>query len=99
SGILAPNPVLPVSPQYPGLELFTGAAIRLTDMPIMLAMSLTVLLCRLLLILTIYHCALTVTPSRWGASLVVILYAASPQFYFFNSQFAYQTIALTLGLG
>ena len=99
SGLFAPNPVLPVSSHYAGLELFTGVAQRLTGMPVVLAMSLTVVLCRLLLVLTIYHCALTVNPSRKGASLVVVLYAASPQFYFFNSQFAYQTMALTLGLG
>jgi hypothetical protein len=99
SGLFAPNPILPVSSHYTGMEWFTGTVERLTGMPIMLAISLVVLLCRLLLVLTIYHGALTVNPSRRGASLVVILYAASPQFYFFNSQFAYQTMALTLGLG
>jgi hypothetical protein len=99
SGLLAPNPLLQISPQYPGMELFTGAVVRLTGMPVMLGMSLVVLLCRLLFVLTIYHGALTVNPSRWGASLAVVLYAVSPQFYFFNSQFAYQTMALTLGLG
>jgi hypothetical protein len=99
SGLFAPNPILRIGPQYPGMELFTGAVVRLTGMPVMLTMSLVVLLCRLLFVLTIYHGALTVNPSRWGASLVVVLYAASPQFYFFNSQFAYQTMALTLGLG
>ena len=93
------TPELPVSAHYPGMELFTGMAVRLTGMPVMLAMSVVVLLCRLLLVLTIYHGALTVNPSPRGASLVVLLYAASPQFYFFNSQFAYQTMALTLGLG
>jgi hypothetical protein len=99
SGLFAPNPVLPMSPYYPGMELFTGTLVRLTGMPAVLAMSLVVLLCRLLLVLTIYHAALTVIPSRWGASLVVVVYATSSQFYFFNSQFAYQTMALTLGLG
>lgn len=99
SGLFAPNPLLPISPHYPGMELFTGAVVRLTGMPVMVTISLVVLLCRLLFVLTIYHGALTVNPSRWGASLVVVLYAASPQFYFFNSQFAYQTMALTLGLG
>jgi hypothetical protein len=99
SGLFAPNPILPIGPQYPGMELFTGTVVRLMGMPVMLGMSIVVLLCRLLLVLTIYHAALTVNPSRWSASLVVVLYAASPQFYFFNSQFAYQTMALTLGLG
>ncbi len=99
SGLFAPNPILPVSPYYPGLELFTGAIIRLTGTPVMLAMSLVVFLCRLLLGLAIYQGALAVTKSDRSASLTVLFYAASPQFYFFNSLFAYQTIALALGVG
>ena len=99
SGLFAPNPLLPVSPYYPGLELFTGVIIRLSGMPVILAMSLVVYLCRLLLVLAIYQGALAVTKSDRSASLMVLFYAASPQFYFFNSLFAYQTIALTLGVG
>ena len=99
SGLFSPNPVLRVSPYYPGLELFTGVGIRLTGLPVVLAMSLVVLLCRLLLVLLIYHSALLVSPSRRGASLVVAFYAVSSEFYSFNSAFAYQTLALTLGLG
>jgi hypothetical protein len=99
SGLFAPNPLLVVGPHYPGIELFTGVGIRLTGLPAMLVISLVVLLCRLLLVLIIYHAALLVSPSRFGASLVVAFYAVSPQFYSFNSQFSYQTLALTLGLG
>jgi hypothetical protein len=99
SGLFAPNPMLGVGPNYPGMELFTGVIIRLSGMPVMLAMSLVILLCRLVLVLIIYNAALTITPSRQVASLTVVFYAVSPQFYFFNSQFAYQTMALTLGLG
>jgi hypothetical protein len=99
SGLFSPNPVLRVSPFYPGLELITGAGIRLTGLPITLAESLVVLLCRLLLVLILYRAALLVSPSRRGASLVVAFYAVSSEFYSFNSGFAYQTVALTLGLG
>ena len=99
SGLFSPNPVLPVSPFYPGLELFTGVWIRLTGLPVVLAESLVVLLCRVLLVLIIYHSALLVSPSRRGASLVVAFYAVSSEFYSFNSGFSYQTLALTLGLG
>jgi hypothetical protein len=98
-GLFAPNPGLPVSPYYPGLEIFTGVAIRLTGLPAVLAESLVVLLCRLLLVLIIYHAALLVSPSRRGASLVVAFYAVSSHFYSFDSGFAYETLALTLGLG
>jgi hypothetical protein len=99
SGLFSPNPILQVSPYYPGLELFTGVGIRLTGLPVMLAMSLAVLLCRLLLVLIIYRSALLVSPSRRGASLVVAFYAVSSHFYAFDSGFAYETLALTLGLG
>lgn len=99
SGLFAPNPLLPVSPYYPGLEIFTGVVVRLTGMPVMAAMSLAALLCRVLLVLALYHGALAVAHSARRASLMVIFYAASPQFYFFNSQFSYQTMALTLGVG
>jgi hypothetical protein len=93
------NPLLHVSPYYPGLELFTAVGIRLTGLPVVLAESLVVLLCRLLFILILYHAALLVSPSRRGASLVVAFYAVSDEFYQFNAGFAYQTLALTLGLG
>jgi hypothetical protein len=99
SGLFAPNSMLPVSPDYPGMELFTGAVVRLAGLPVMVGMSLVVLLCRLVFVLVLYNSALTVSPSHRAASLMVIFYAMSPQFYFFNSQYAYQTMALTLGLG
>lgn len=99
SGLLSPNPVLRVSPYYPGLEIFTATGIRLTGLPVVLAESLVVLLCRLLLVLIIYHGALLISPSRRGASLVVAFYAVSNEFYSFNSGFSYQTLALTLALG
>jgi hypothetical protein len=99
SGLFSPNPVLRVGPFYPGLEIFTGTTIRLTGLPVILAVSLVVLLCRLLLVVIIYKTALLVSPSRRGASLVVAFYAVSSEFYSFNSAFAYQTLALTLGLG
>jgi hypothetical protein len=99
SGLFSPNPTLPVSPFYPGLELFTAVAIRLTGLPVVLVTSLVVLLCRLLLVLIIYHAALLVSPSRRGASLVVAFYAVSSHFYSFDAGFAYETLALTLGLG
>jgi hypothetical protein len=99
SGLFSLNPTLSVSPYYPGLEVFTAVAVRLTGLPVVLAASLVVLVCRLLLVLLIYHAALLVSPSRRGASLVVAFYAVSSHFYSFDGGFAYETLALTLGLG
>jgi hypothetical protein len=99
SGLFAPNPLLTVSPYYPGMELFSGAAVRLTGAPVQLVMVAVPLLCRGLLVLVLYRMALTINSSPRFASLVVLFYAVSPQFYLFDSQFAYETMALTLGFG
>ena len=99
SGLFAPNPLLIVSPRYPGLELFTGVLIRLTGAPLIAGMTVAAFICRVLFVLALYHGGLAITRSYRRASLVVIFYAAAPQFYFFTSVFAYETLALTLAIG
>lgn len=97
-GLFAPNPELAVSPNYPGLEIFTGALTRLSGVPLMVGAFVALLVFRLILIHAIYQGALTLNRSPRFGSLVVLIYATSPQFYFFNDQFAYQSMALPLGL-
>ncbi len=99
SGLFAPNSQLEISPFYPGLEMVAGTLIRLTGMPVAWAALVVVLTCRALLVLVLYQAALGLTKNARIASLVVLFYACGPQFYLFNSQFSYQTLALTLGAG
>jgi hypothetical protein len=99
AGPFAVNPMLPVSPYFPGLEGLTVLLVRLTGMPVLAAASVVVVTCRLLLVLTIYQATMELTGSDFQGSVVVLMYACCPQFFSFNSQFAYQTLALTLGVG
>ena len=99
SGLFAPNSQLEISPFYPGLEMVAGTLIQLTGLPVAWAAMLVVLACRALLVLVLYQAALGLTKNPRIASLVVLFYACGPQFYLFNSQFSYQTLALTLGAG
>ncbi|NLT53227.1 MAG: hypothetical protein GXX79_01375 [Actinomycetales bacterium] len=99
SGLFGENPLLAVSPFYPGMEALTGILTRLTGTPGMATAMLVVVACRLLLVLGIFQLARTCTSSDVRASLVVLVYACCPQFFSFNSQFAYQTVALTFGVG
>lgn len=93
-----PNPLLEASPHFPGLELLTVALEHGFHLPQMVAITVVVLLCRLVLVLSIYRLASLITGDTRTASVAVLCYAASPQFYFFNSQFAYQTLALSLAV-
>lgn len=95
-GWFAPNPMLPVSPHYPGLELATVAVHWLTGLPLMACQVVVLLLARTVLVLALFLLASRVGRSTRVGSTVVLLYAATSQFYFFNAQYSYQTVAVGL---
>lgn len=98
-GLFAPNGMLPVSPLYPGLELATAGVRWLTGFPTVACQALVVAAARLLLITMLFLLARRYSGSARVGGLVVLGYCASTQFYFFNAQFAYQTLAITLLVG
>jgi len=96
--LFSPNPLLEASPHFPGLELLTVALEHALGLPTMVAATAVVVLCRFVLVVALYRLAGMITGDTRSASLAVLCYAASPQFYFFNSQYAYQTLALSLAV-
>ncbi|WP_412749882.1 glycosyltransferase family 39 protein [Krasilnikovia sp. M28-CT-15] len=96
--LFSPNPLLAASPYFPGLELLTLALQRATGVPTMVTITLVVVLCRLVLVLALYRLAEAITGDARSAGVAVLCYAVSPQFYLFNSLFAYQTLALSLAV-
>jgi hypothetical protein len=96
-GLFQENPLLAVSPRYPGLEAVTTLFQQL-GLPTMAAATVVVLLARLVLVLALCDVVESLTGSLRAGGLAVAVYAVSPQFVFFNSQFAYQTLALPLAL-
>lgn len=96
--LLTPNPMLPVSPDYPGLELCAAAVHWLTGVPLVAAQALTVALARVVLVLGLFWIGRRLGGSNRVGAILVLLYAASTQFWFFNAQFAYQTLALPLAV-
>jgi hypothetical protein len=90
------NTVLPVSPYFPGLELAASGVHWLTGLPLTACQVAVVLLSRVTLTVALFLLAQRITRSSRAAGITVLLYAASAQFYFFNAQFSYQTMALAL---
>ncbi|AFM19322.1 hypothetical protein Mycch_4620 [Mycolicibacterium chubuense NBB4] len=95
--LFQPHPLLAVSPRYPGLEALAAFFTQL-GLPVMIAATAVVLLARLALVLTLCAAVEHLTGSPRAGGLAVAVYAISPQFVFFNSQFAYQTLSLPLAL-
>lgn len=95
--LFQPQPLLAVSPRYPGLEA-VAAFVHQFGLPLMFAATAVVLLARLALVLTLCAAVEHLTGSPRAGGLAVAVYAISPQFVFFNSQFSYQTLSLPLAL-
>ncbi len=97
-GLFQLNPVLEVSPRYPGLEAVTVLLHEL-GLPVMVAAVAVIISARLVLVFVLADAVELLTESSRAGGLAVAIYAMSPQFVWFNSQFAYQTMSLPLALG
>lgn len=91
------NPLLEVSPRYPGIEVVT-VLLHQTGLPTMASAVIVILLARVLLVTILCAAVEQLTANVRAGGLAVAVYAVSPQFVFFNSQYAYQTMALPLAL-
>lgn len=95
--LFEPNPVLEISPRYPGLEVITVVFHQL-GLPVMVAAVTVIVLARLLLAAVLCDAVEHLTQSSRAGGLAVAVYAMSPQFVWFNSQYAYQTVSIPLAL-
>ena len=96
-GLFEPNPLLAVSPRYPGVEA-VAAVFEQFGLPAMAAATVVILLSRLVLVSVLCDAVENLTGSARAGGIAVAVYAVSPQFVFFNSQFSYQTLALPLAV-
>lgn len=96
--LFEPNPVLAISPRYPGLEALTVVLHQL-GLPALVAALAVILIARLVLVAVLCDAVELLTESSRAGGLAVAVYALSPQFVWFNSQFSYQTLSLPLALG
>ena len=94
----ATNPLVPISPYYPGLELITAGLHWTTGLPGAPSEFLIVIVARALLIVALFLVVERITHSGRMAGLAIALYMANPQFYDFDAQYTYETLALALAL-
>jgi GT2 family glycosyltransferase len=91
------NPLLPISAYYPGLELITSA-LATTHLSIFLSGVVLLAAVRLAMMIALFVLYEEVSGSAYVAGLGVLIYAATPNFVFWNSQFAYESLALPLAV-
>jgi hypothetical protein len=96
--LFSENPVLPVSPLYPGLEAVTAAVMRLGGLDVFGAGLVVIGLVRLMMTIALFLLFEQLTASARVASLGCLVYTASPNYLFWSAQFAYESLALPLAL-
>ena len=91
------NTLLPVSPYYPGLELATASTRWLTGLPLAVDELIVLVVVRVVLVLVVFLVVERACQSSRAGGIGVLVYAAGPQFYGFDSQYAYESLALAFG--
>jgi hypothetical protein len=90
------NPILPVTPYYPGLEGATSALMTLTGLSSYAAGAVLVGAARLVLIASLFLLFQRVGGSARVAGLGVGIYAGNFNFLYWGAQFSYESLALPL---
>ncbi|HEX9013108.1 MAG TPA: hypothetical protein VF813_06320, partial [Anaerolineaceae bacterium] len=94
--LFTPNSLLPVSPYYPGLEIVTTTVAGLTGLSIYPAGFVVVFIARLIMLVSLFSIFLNISGSVRAAALGGLIYMGSTTFFFFDSQFAYESLSLPL---
>lgn len=92
------NPLLRVSPYYPGLEITGTAVATMTGLPVFVSGLLVIAVARIILVLSIYLLIQEITGSSRTASIASVLYMANPNFLYFPAYFSYESLALPLAV-
>src|SRR5215469_2036353 len=96
--LFQPNPILPVSPFYPGIELVTIATKWMTGLPVLLDQLVVLVLARIVLVLCVFLIVERACHSARAGGIGVLVYAANPEFYSLGAQYGYQTLALAFAV-
>jgi hypothetical protein len=90
------NALLPVSPDFPGLEIVTNALSTLSGLSTYHAGIVVVGVARLVMILSFFLLNEQIMKSARMAGIATIIYMANQHFLVFDAQFAYESLALPL---
>jgi hypothetical protein len=94
--LFEPDPIISIISRYPGLHAATAALVHATGLSIWQAAEVLLLLFHVSLVLGIAALAQSLGLSSRAASVVAILYCLNSSFLYFDTQYAYESMAITL---
>jgi hypothetical protein len=92
--LFQPNTLVPISQHFPGLEAVSAAIHSLSGLDPWQCALLTILLAHCLTPLSVYLLAERLKIGHFAATLAALLYMANPSYMYFDTQYAYESLAL-----
>jgi hypothetical protein len=96
--LFRPNPLIPIVGQYPGLNAATAALVHATGLTIWQAATLLLILFHVALVLGIAALAEALGFNNRIASLMAIFYCLNSSFLYFDTEYAYESMGITLAV-
>lgn len=96
--LFSENPLLPITSDYPGMEVATNAVSDLTGLSDHTSAVVVMVLTRAVMALVMIALVEQITGSSRAGAIAGLIYTCNPQLLFFNSQYSYQTLALPLAV-
>ena len=93
---LSPNSLVTGYAGFPGLEAISAALSNLSGLAIFPSGTIVIGIARLLLMLGLFLFFERATGSPRAAGIGIAIYVCNPSFYYFDSQFAYESLALVI---
>jgi hypothetical protein len=94
--LFQPVPLIPIISRYPGLHAATAALVHATGLTIWHAALLLLILLHVALVLGVATLAQSLGLNNRTASIVAILYGLNSSFLYFDTEYAYESMAITL---
>lgn len=94
--LFQPSPIISIISRYPGLHATTAALVNATGLTIWQAALTLLILFHVALVLGIAALAQSLGLGNRTASVIAILYGLNPSFLYFDTEYAYESMAITL---
>lgn len=94
--LFQPDPIIPIVSRYPGMHAATAALVHVTGLSIWQAATILLVLCHVTLVLGIAVLAQSLGFDNRTASIIAILYGLNSSFLYFDTQYGYESMAITL---
>lgn len=92
------NPILPVTPRFPGLETVSAALSSTSGLPLFYTGLAVIGVARVVLLLALYLFFEQISRSMRVAGVATLIFMAHPNFLFWSVQYSYESLSLPLAV-